>query len=474
MRVDQSERPAHLPKSLSTKPQTFETFPAVTRTGEPDRAARSVDRQVFLFLQGPITPYFARTADALEARGHRCLRVNLCFGDWLFWRREGAVNYRGSRENWPAFIANLIDREGITDLVLLGEQRFYHKVAVAVAKARGLNVTVTDFGYLRPDWITLERDGMSGDSCFPRDPDAVMQLAASAPEPDLTARYQDSFKTQVIWDMAYHFLSNWLWFLYPHYRSHQLYHPLLVYLGTGLHILRAKRTAPGVDAMVVRLKDERKPYYVLPLQMENDFQLRAYSPYFDFKTPIHQVVGSFAKHAPADARLLIKPHPLDPAIRNWGRIVRRSAVKYGVADRVDFVDGGNLSAMLEGSQGCITVNSTVGLWAMRVGVPTITLGTAVYDIEGLTFQGSLDRFWTKGQPSRPELWHAFVKAIVAHIQIRGVYYGKEGLDAAVEATAARLDLTEGAWLEMRSRAARRRGEEAGHEPALAPFGFQNI
>lgn len=436
------------------------------------RGAGRGGRQVFLFLQGPITPYFAHTADELEARGHRCLRVNLCIGDVLFWRRPGAINYRGRREKWPAFIADLIDREGVTDLMLLGEQRFYHKVAIAAAKARNLNVTVTDFGYLRPDWITLERDGMSGDSCFPREPEAVMALAENLPEPDLEPRFKDSFKTQIVWDIAYHMFSNWLWFLFPFYRSHQIYHPALVYLGTGLHILKAKFTAPRVDRFVAKLKADKTPFYVLPLQMENDFQLRAYSPYYDFKAPIHAVVASFAKNAPANSRLVIKAHPLDPAMRNWARIVRRSAAKHGVSGRVDFVDGGNLAIMLDASQGCITVNSTVGLWSMRVAVPTMTLGTAVYDIEGMTFQGPLDRFWTEARPPRPELWHAFVRAIVAHIQIRGVYYGKEGLAAAVQATASRLDLTEGAWLEMRNRARRNGPTQDAAVPDQA-FSLQN-
>ncbi|ACL56928.1 capsule biosynthesis protein [Methylobacterium nodulans] len=449
------------------------------RHGGAGQAGRSkldrTKRQVFLFLQGPISPFFAEMADALEARGHRCLRVNLCFGDWLFWRRPGGIDFRGSREKWPAFVADLIDREGVTDLVLLGEQRFYHKVAIAVAKARDLKVTVTDFGYLRPDWITFERDGMSGDSCFPRDPEAVMELARDVPEPDLAPRYRDSFVTQIIWDMAYHLMSNWLWWLYPGYRSHQVHHPALVYLSTALHILRAKRTGPKGDRLVESLRAAGTPYYVMPLQMENDFQLRAYSPFFDLKTPIHMVIRSFAAHAPAGSRLLIKIHPLDPNIRNWRRIVRRSAVKWNVADRVDYIDGGQLAAMLEGASGVVTVNSTVGMWAMRAGKPTMTLGAAVYDIEGLTYQGSLDRFWTEAQPPRRDLWDAFIKAIVANIQIRGVYYRREGLDAAVEAGAARLDLAQGTWLEVRSRAARRQREAPSRQPELGAIeAIQNV
>ncbi len=45
------------------------------------------------------------------------------------------------------------------------------------------------------------------------------------------------------------------------------------------------------------------------------------------------------------------------------------------------------------------MNSTVGLWSMRVAVPTITLGTAVYDIEGLIPRLPV---WTEAKP--PDLW----------------------------------------------------------------------
>ena len=395
--------------------------------------------RAFLFLQGPITPFFAELADVLEARGHRCLRVNLCFGDRLFWRRRGAVNYTGSVEDWPAFIAELLDREGVTDVVLLGEQRFYHKVAVAAAKARDITVTVTDFGYLRPDWITLEPDGMSGDSRFPRDPQVIFEMASRAPEPDLEQRYSDSFLTQAVWDMLYHLLSSALSFTHPGYKSHQVHHPALVYVGTGLHFLRARRSGPAADRVVDEVKAAGSPYFVFPLQMENDFQLRAYSPFPDMKTPIHQVIRSFATMAPPETHLLVKIHPLDPGLRNWRRIVRRSAERWGAAGRVHFLDGGNLAGMLDGSRGVVTVNSTVGIWALRSGLPVLTLGAAVFDVPGLTYQGDLDHFWTEAQPPDGRLWDAFIRAMAAEIQIRGVYYKSEGRAVAVAAAADRLD-----------------------------------
>ena len=411
-------------------------MPPTTADAAPAGAASP---RVFLFLQGPITPFFEELATELETRGHRCLRINLCFGDRLFWLRPGSVNFRGSRGQWPAFIAEFVDRERVTDVVLLGEQRFYHKVAVSVAKARGARVMVTDFGYLRPDWIVLEPDGMSGDSTFPRDPERVMALAAASPEPDVVQRYTDSFFNQAVWDMAYHISTALLPWTHPGYRSHQVHHPILVYIGTGIHLLKTRWSGPRATQLIAEVQASGTPYWVMPLQMENDLSLRAYSPFPDMKTPIHQVIRSFADHAAPDAQLLIKVHPLDPGVRNWARIVRRSARRWGAEGRVKFLDGGPLQKLLEGARGVVTVNSTVGIWALRAGAPTMTMGSAVYDIEGLTFQGGLDRFWAEGDRPKSDLLDAFIKALANVAHIRGVYYSREGLDAAVTSGADRLE-----------------------------------
>ena len=88
---------------------------------------------VVLFLQGPISPFFPMLAVALEAGGVRTLRVNLCVGDWLFWRRLGGLNFKGRQEDWPAYIHDLMAREGVTHVVMLGEQRLCDSPAVRPA-----------------------------------------------------------------------------------------------------------------------------------------------------------------------------------------------------------------------------------------------------------------------------------------------------------------------------------------------------
>jgi capsular polysaccharide export protein len=400
---------------------------------EPENAPRP---RRFLFLQGPITPFFDEVGAGLRVLGHDVHRINLCLGDKLFWRGPGAVDFKGRQADWPAFIAGFLDTHGITDIILLGEQRFYHREAIAAAKPRGIAVVATDFGYLRPDWITFEFDGLGRDSQFPRDPAAIIALAETLPPPDLAVRHRDSFFNQAVLDVAYHMVSLIPGF-FRHYKSHQIYHPIQVYLGTLLRIVTRAQANRRADAIISRLKGGG-PLFLMAMQMETDFSVRAYSSYPDLDTAIEEVTRSFAAHASPDAQLLFKVHPLDPAIKNWRRRVTQIAKQAGVADRVHYLGGGNLGAITESVQGVITINSTVGLRSIVDRLPTHALGEALYKIPGLTHPGPLDSFWTEGRPPHPELREAFLRGIAHCLHIRGVYYARPGLDAAVEAAVHRL------------------------------------
>src|SRR5207245_3504450 len=145
-------------------------------------SGQAAEPRSFLFLQGPISDFFDRLGRALIARGHRVHRINLHLGDQLFWRLP-ATHFRGHFDAWRGFIGEMLEVHQVTDLVLHGDRRPYHVVAAEEARARGIAVIVTDLGYVRPDWITLEYDGMTSYSRFPRDPAEIRALAADLPEP---------------------------------------------------------------------------------------------------------------------------------------------------------------------------------------------------------------------------------------------------------------------------------------------------
>jgi capsular polysaccharide export protein len=393
---------------------------------------------VVLFLQGPISPFFPMLAETLEAGGARTLRVNLCVGDWLFWRRSGAENFRGKPADWPAYVHGLMAREGVTHVVLLGEQRDYHKAAAAAADALGAQVIATDFGYLRPDWIAFEYDGLTGASRMPKTADGVLELAAACPPVDLTPQFRDPFWPMARADMLYH-LSTWaLWFLYPRYKTHNPNHPLVTYWGMWLRMLLQSGRTKAATAEIAAAETADGPVFTFPLQIARDFSIRAYSPYPDLETPIREVVASFAAHAPENARLIVKVHPLDPGLRSWRKVVMDAASAGGAEGRVRYIDGGDLGRLIDASAGVVVINSTVGLLSLQHGAPTIALGQAVYHVPGLTASNGLDAFW--GNPERPdtELVEAFLRAAAGAHMVRGTFYSKPGLSAGVQAAAARI------------------------------------
>ena len=107
-------------------------------------ATRALARRArFCFCRARSRAFSTGLHARLIARGHRVHRVNLHLGDRLFWRLP-AIYYRGRFVDWRDFVADLLERHQVTDLVLHGDRRPYHIVAAEEARARGIAVIATD------------------------------------------------------------------------------------------------------------------------------------------------------------------------------------------------------------------------------------------------------------------------------------------------------------------------------------------
>ncbi len=391
----------------------------------------------FLFLQGPTSDFFPNLAAALRARGHATFRINLCLGDRLFWRGTPATDFHGRAAAWPGFIAAYLARHGITDILMLGEQRPYHLAAATAARRLGVQVVVTDYGYIRPDWLILERDGLGAGSRFPRQAEAILALAASLPPVDFAPHYTDSFPRQAAADVLYHLASLLPW-PYPHYRRFTLHHPLPNYAATGWQLLRRNGHTRRAEAVLDRLAGQECHLYAM--QMETDFSLRAYSRFADNDEAMAAAMASFARGARPDAHLLVKVHPLDPGLKRWPGRVAALARAAGLAGRVHFLPGAlHMDRAIGACRSVVTVNSTLAIRALQLGRPVLALGDAIYQVPGLAWQGEADAFWQAAPPPDPVVVEAFVRAIAACLQVRGVAFKRPGMDAAVRNAAARLD-----------------------------------
>lgn len=370
----------------------------------------------YLFLQGPPGPLFSMLGARLSQCGHSIFRINMNGGDEYDWPLN-SVNYRGTMRDWPRFVHDFMETHGITDLILYGDCRPMHSTAQGMAKLRGVAVHVLEEGYIRPDWMTWEPDGVNGHSTLPKDPNwylAEARLLPPLPElPPITAsfsrRARDSY-----WH--YHRIVTGKW-RYPFYQTHR---PNLI-IGEGIgwifRFAQRKRRARANAAAKQRLNSRR--YFLLPLQLSADYQIRIHSPFASMYDAADLVLGSFARYAPADTLLLVKDHPLYCGFSDWGKVLMKRAKKLGIGHRLVHAYDGDLQEMIDGALGMVCVNSTAATLALESGKPVKTLGEAVYDMQGITDQQQLDRFWDRPQAPDPRVYEAFRRVLYARCLVRG-------------------------------------------------------
>lgn len=399
---------------------------------------KPVSSLVVLFLQGP-PGVFARTiADSLERSGVKTLRINLCAGDWLNWHDRRARSYRGRLVDWPQWLRGFCRDNKVTHIVYYADRVPYHVAAAEIGAELGLTCLTYENGYLRPDWITLEHCGMSAHSRFPDDPDEIRRAGANLPDIDRQPRYRYPFVNEAVNEVSWNMANVLFALAYPRYVRDKLYHPLIDYLSNIPRFALASRRNRHANHVIDNIISTDLPYYVFPLQLQSDYQLRFNSQYDHIGEAAEEVIRSFARHAPGAARLVFKIHPLDNGMEPWAKILRTIARRHGVKKRVLLVDGGNLNQLLANAAGSLTINSTTGLHSLRAGCPTKVLGIALYDIAGLTCQKSLDEFWRHGSAPDPELLDALERLLAAAIQVKGCFYTKEGREAAADLLAERI------------------------------------
>ena len=391
--------------------------------------------RAFVLLQGPPGPLFHQLSERLQELGAETHRINICGGDRLDWP-GAATNFRGRFDEWPLFFDRFLRQNNITDLLLFGDCRPYHMVAHRMAALRGIRTHVLEEGYLRPHWMTLELDGVNARSRLRKDKDWFFDQAAKLPAEPKLPPVTASFRRRVR-DSVRHYTAVHLGALtYPHYQTHRAILPVVEGVGWSWKFLHRKRREREAGQVIDQLRD--KPFFLFPLQLSGDYQIRSHSPFPDMRAATAYVLESFAAHAPADTHLLVKTHPLDCSFFSWRAFVSRHAKRLGVADRVHYADGGDLEKLAARSSGMVCVNSTSATLALRADRPVCVLGDAIYKVPGLVFDGHLDAFWADPPPPEPALYEAFRRVLLNECLVRGGLASESAVATLVESMADKL------------------------------------
>jgi capsular polysaccharide export protein len=383
-----------------------------------------IEGKNILLLQGPMGKFFKRLDRAFRKQGANTFRIGFNAGDRFFSYRDNYTPYRGKPgEEWKSFIEEFLERNRIEKIFLFGDCRHYQSIAIQVAMAQGVDVYVFEEGYIRPHYITMEKWGVNDYSHISRNPEFYRMLPEMEPAEPEHARQS---KFEMIYSATlYYLLANFFHFRYPHYRHHrdmsavrEAFYGLRGLWRKGLYRI----TERGMEEQLNTCLDRQ--YYFVPLQTHNDFQILQHSDFKSIEKFIITVLESCFKHAPEETYLLFKHHPVDRGRKNYTKFIREQAELLGMAERVLVVFDTHLPTCLKHARATVTVNSTVGLTSIAYGVPTLTLGRAIYDIEGLTNRGvKLEEFWTSHKKPDAQLYKKFHDYIVETTQLNGSFYG---------------------------------------------------
>lgn len=204
-------------------------------------------------------------------------------------------------------------------------------LAAAVSAARRLDRKVVYFenGPL-PDTTMIDRAGINFENSFPREQDLFRQVKVD------TEKLSELLRTSLV----------------P----------------------RAPRSGKKIGAPS-ELPELPEKFYFLPFQTYNDTQILLFSSWISNMNMFTRQVVTALEHIPDAPTLVVKEHP---SCRKSYPNLRQE-----LGQKVIFADGWSTMKLIQKSQGVITINSSVGIEALLLERPVLTLGQAFFNIEGL-------------------------------------------------------------------------------------------
>ncbi|MCK0142495.1 capsular biosynthesis protein [Aliiroseovarius sp. F20344] len=383
----------------------------------------------FLFLQGPHGPFCWRLAKMLGHSGAKVWRVGFNRGDQAFWHdKSNFIPFTDTQDQWSERFEQIVDTHNITDIVLYGDTRPIHAQAVEQARARGLTIHVFEEGYLRPYWVTYERDGSNGNSrLMEYSVDDMQRILANA-EPDIpeAPAHWGDMRHHVFYGALYHWFVMFLNQKYRNFKPHRslsVGKEFLLYLQrlVLMPVIAANRIAA-----TLRIRYGGFPYHLALLQLEHDSSFQMHSPFTTMTEFLERVISDFSKGAATHHHLVFKAHPLEDGRVPQQREIRRLAKTYGVENRVHYVRGGKLAKLLDHARSSVTINSTAAQQVLWRGLPLKLFGDAVYAKPEFVSEQTLPEFFES--PTRPDkrAYRDYRHFLLETSQVAGGFYSSRG------------------------------------------------
>jgi capsular polysaccharide export protein len=377
-----------------------------------------------LLLQGPVGKFFDDLTISLLNRNIEVNRIVFSGGDWFDCKKIKPIEFTGKNEEWAVFLKEHCHKLSIDVMVFFGQSRIYHKVAIEVANSLGISIIVFEEGYFRPGFITMELNGVNGNS-------RTLDLYEIIENQNLLIEFNAKHKTFKTFyfafiHYAFIFMLNWKFPNYQHHRPRSFWH-------YSMHWAKALVRKIFSYRKDLEFKNKLflsgKPYLFVPLQFEGDAQIKIHSKFSSMNEFIEEIIKSFSSNANANANantlLIFKQHPHGLGGNNPKKFIDKLAETENICSKVFYLNSGNAESFVKNSKGVITVNSTVGLKAIEYHKPLYALSPSVYFRDEMVFKGSLDEFMKSIEDSSsPETKSSqkFLHELKNLTQVPGCFY----------------------------------------------------
>ncbi|MGH6763321.1 MAG: capsular biosynthesis protein [Phyllobacterium sp.] len=434
---NEAEAEPYPPKTPATPNVHFGLFGSAAK----HRRLPAKDRKRILLLQGPVGPFFKHLQSHLENQGFDAWRICFNAGDNVYSNRKNRIAYEGGTDHWSEWFSTFLKTSDIDFLIVFGCERDIHRIAIAHARAAGVHVISLEEGYIRPGFVTIENGGnnrMSPLAGYVPDELSALPAQSASPAGDF-----NSFRTMCLHGCTYYIARNIL----TNPAQRKTFHKDRALVSEAFYWVRnvyrrLAHQALNFSTLQTLLEHHDRRYFIVPLQVPDDMQLRAASHGWTNEKLVMSAISSFANHAPETHRLVFKIHPLERGHSNHREFIRQRAKVNNISHRVDVIDAGSLGLLVRHSAGMITINSTSGLSAIAHGVPLMVIGDAIYSNPRLAIcaQGNPDfrSFWTATPVADAPLRKAYLHWIAEKCLVAGDFYAKDGIKLAAEAIVVKI------------------------------------
>ena len=415
-------------------------------------------KRSFLFLQGPHGNFFKQLSRKLNSFGYTT--YSICFNGGDAVDKQVSINtyyYFKPREYFSSFFRNIIIEKQITDVFLYGDKRYYHTIAIEICKSINANIWVFEEGYLRPGYITLEKNGVNSNSNIP----AIYNEWLSKQKhhssdcnncSDIVFDENDDILKNPMKTRVKYTIINYLglWFLYPlfpFYKWHRdkgFTSEILGWINKKCSDFVSQKKKKNITEKLTKME-----YFAFPLQLSSDAQIKCASSFRDVSESVEKVISSFAIHADAKYHLIIKLHPLDNSFFSYRKFVNNLAQSFSIENRIHFITDANSNDFIDNCLGTVVINSTMGILSLYKGKPTITLGNAIYANIGLATSAItngvfnekiLNKFWNSRKLPSKSCVNSFFKILKNNAILLGNFYTKEGIAQSIEGVLQRINI----------------------------------